>query len=79
MAAHDMTDTMKYPHPEVTFYTIWDETVTALTKAIFKDKLKKPLAPVIKDSPSKAVENKCPAVFIQPVITSPAKHNYQKI
>jgi hypothetical protein len=76
MAAHDMTDALKHPHPDVPFSTIWDETFTALTTlaATFKNKFKKPLAPVIIESPIKAAENKRPAVLIQPIITSPNKH-----
>ena len=38
IAAQYMTDTLKHPHPDVTFSTIVDETITALTtlSAIFK-------------------------------------------
>jgi hypothetical protein len=78
MAAHDTTDALKHPHPDATFVTIGDDTITALTtlEAIFKDKLKEPLAPEITESPLKAAENKRPAALVQPVITSPFKHNY---
>jgi hypothetical protein len=81
MAAHDMTDALKHPHPGVPFSTIGDETITALTTlaAIFKNKFKKPLAPVIIESPIKAAANKHPAVLIQPIITSPTKHNYHTV
>jgi hypothetical protein len=42
IAAHDMTDALKHPHPDVPFATISDDTITALTTlaAIFKNKLK---------------------------------------
>jgi hypothetical protein len=30
MAAQDMTDALKHPHPDVPFATIKDDTVTAL-------------------------------------------------
>jgi hypothetical protein len=78
-ASHDMTDARTHPHPDFPFSKIWDDTITVLTPvaAIFKNKYKKPSAPVIIDCPIKAAENKCPAVLIQPVITSPVKHNYQ--
>jgi hypothetical protein len=58
MAAHDMNDALKHPHPDVPFSTIGDETITALTtlEAILKNKFKKPLAPVIIESPIKAAE-----------------------
>jgi hypothetical protein len=62
MAAHDMNEALKHPHPDVPFYTIGDDTITALTtlSSIFKNKYKKPSAPVIIDSPIKAAENKRP-------------------
>jgi hypothetical protein len=79
ISAHDMTDALKHTHPDVTFPTIGYETIMALTtlEAIFKNKFKKPLAPVIIDFQIKAAYNKCPSVLIQPIITSPTKHNYQ--
>jgi hypothetical protein len=79
MTVHAMTDALKHPHPDVTFSTIGDDTIMALTTlaAIFKNKYKKPPAPVIIDSPIEAAENKRPVVLIQPVIISPVKHNYQ--
>jgi hypothetical protein len=78
MAAHDMNDALNHPHPDFPFSTIGDETITALTTlaAILKKKFKKPLAPVIIESPIKAAENKHPAVLIQPIIASPTKNNY---
>jgi hypothetical protein len=62
----------------VPFATIGYHTITALATlaAIFKNKFKKLLAPEIIESPIKAAENKRPAVLIQPVLTSPGKHNY---
>jgi hypothetical protein len=57
MAAHDMKYFLKYPpHPDIPFSTIGDDKITALTTlaAIFKNKFKKPLAPVIIDSLIKA-------------------------
>jgi hypothetical protein len=78
MAAHDMTDALKHPHPDVPFSIIGDVKITTLTTlaVIFKNKFKKPLAPVIIESPIKAAENKRPAVLVQPISTSPTKHNY---
>jgi hypothetical protein len=78
MAAHDMTDAPRHNHPDATFSTIRGNEIMALTilSAIFKNKSKKPLAPVIIESPVKAAENKRPAVLVQPIITSPTKHTY---
>jgi hypothetical protein len=43
MAAQDMTDALKHPHPDVPFATIGDDTITALEKLseIFTRKFKK--------------------------------------
>jgi hypothetical protein len=32
MAAQDMTDALKHPHPDVPFATIGDDTIAALEK-----------------------------------------------
>jgi hypothetical protein len=79
MAANDMADALKHPHPDVTFNTVGEDTISALTTlaAIFKRKYNKIPAPHLIDSPIKAAENKLPAVLIQPVLTSPIKHNCQ--
>jgi hypothetical protein len=79
MAANDMTDALKHPHPDVPFNKVGDDTImemAALT-AIFKSKYNKPPAPELVDSPIKAAENKRPAVKIQSVLTSLAKDTYQ--
>jgi hypothetical protein len=78
MAAHDMNDALKHPHSYVTFSTIGDDTITALTTlaVLFKIRFKKPVAPEIIQSPIKAAENIRPAALVQPIITSPVKHNY---
>jgi hypothetical protein len=79
MAANDMTDALKHPHPDVPFNTVGYDTITALTtlSAIFKRKYNKTPSPELIDSPIKATENKRPAVLIHPVLTSPIKHIYQ--
>jgi hypothetical protein len=81
MAAHDITDALEHPHPDVSFYTVGDETIKVLTTlaAIFRNKYNKPPAPELIDSPIKAAENKRPAVLIQPMLTSPVNHTYQTI
>jgi hypothetical protein len=47
MAANAMDKALKKPHPEVTFYQVADDTITALTQlaAIYKNKFVKPKAP----------------------------------
>jgi hypothetical protein len=79
MAANDMTDALKHPHPDVAFNTVGEDTRTALTilAAIFKKKYNKPPSPELIDPSIKATENKRPVVLIQLVLTSPSKHNYQ--
>jgi hypothetical protein len=78
MAAHDMNDALKRPHPDVPFDTLGDDAIAAITTlaSIFKNKFKNPLAPESIDSPIKAAENKHPSVLNQPIITSPSKYNY---
>jgi hypothetical protein len=54
MAAQDMTDALKHPHPDVPFATIGEDTITALAtlSEIFTRKFKKPEATNIPPSPS---------------------------
>jgi hypothetical protein len=79
MANNDMTDALKHPQPDVTFNTVGDDIITALTtlSAIFKRKYNKITTLYLIDSQIKAAENKSPAVLIQPVLTSPINHTYQ--
>jgi hypothetical protein len=53
MAAQDMTDALKHPHPDVPFATIGDDTITALVTLldIFTRKLTKPKANNVPLSP----------------------------
>jgi hypothetical protein len=64
MAANDMADALKHPHPDVHFNTVGDDTISALITlaAIFKRKYNKIPAQHLIDSPLKAAENKRPAV-----------------
>jgi hypothetical protein len=79
MAANDMTDALKNPHPDVPFAKIGDETITALSQltTILKNKFQKPSAPELVQAPVKAAENKHPSVLAQPILTSLMKNNYQ--
>jgi hypothetical protein len=56
MAANDMTNALKNPHPEVAFVKVGDDTIEALTQLaeIFKNKLQKVKPPVLSNSPIKA-------------------------
>jgi hypothetical protein len=62
MAAQDMTDALKQPHPDVPFSTIGDDTISALATLadIFSRKFKKVEAPEIALAPVKAAANKQP-------------------
>jgi hypothetical protein len=79
MASTDMHDALKHPHPDVPFAQVSDDTITALGKlaAIFKNKFQKPSAPELIQVSLKAAENKQPEALVQPILTSPMKHNYQ--
>jgi hypothetical protein len=79
MAANDMTDALKHPHPDFPFNTVGEDAISALTTlaAIFKRKYNTIPAQHLIDSPNKAAENKRPAVLIQPVIISSINHTYQ--
>jgi hypothetical protein len=79
MAAKDMYDALKHPHPDFTFAQVGDDTITALAKlaAIFKNKFQKPKAPELLQAPLKAAENKQPAALIKQILTSPMQHYYQ--
>jgi hypothetical protein len=79
MAANDMTNALKNPHPVVPFAKVGDYTIESLTQLaeIFKNKFQKVKRPVLSNSPIKAAENKRRAVLIQPILTSPVQYNYQ--
>jgi hypothetical protein len=79
VAANDMTDALKHPHPDFQFTTVGDDTITALSQlaTIFKNKFQKHLTPELVQAPVKASENKHPAALVQPILASPMKHNYQ--
>jgi hypothetical protein len=76
MEANEMADSLTYPHPEVPFAQVGDDTITALAQlaTIFKNKFQKPPAPAIIQ---KAAENKQPAALAQPVLTSIIKQGHK--
>jgi hypothetical protein len=63
MAANDMSNALKIPHPEVPFSHIGDETITALTTLaeIFKNKFQKVQIPGLPTAPAKVAEHTLPA------------------
>jgi hypothetical protein len=79
MAANDISDSLKHPHPDVPFAQVRDDTITALAKfaAIFKNKFQNPSAPETIEPPHKAAENKQLAVLVQPIFASPMNQIYQ--
>jgi hypothetical protein len=78
MAAKDMTNSLKHPHPEVQFSHVGDDTITTLTELaeIFK-KNQKFKSPELSHSPIKADENKRPSTLTQPIFTYPLQHKFQ--
>jgi hypothetical protein len=60
MAANDMTNAIKNPHPAVPFAQVGDDTIAALTQLaeIFKNKFQKVKAPELSNAPIKAAEKK---------------------
>jgi hypothetical protein len=77
MAANDMSNALKHPQPDVPFTTVGDDTLTALSQlaGIFKNQFKKPWGPELTQAPIKAATKKQPSALLQPLLTSPMKHN----
>jgi hypothetical protein len=79
MAANDMANALKHPHPEVPFTQVDDDSTTALAQlaAIFKNKFQRPSAPEPIQAPLGAAENTQQPALAQPILTSPMRHKYQ--
>jgi hypothetical protein len=73
MAANNMSNALKNPHPEVPFSQIGDDTITALTKLaeIFKNKFQKVHIPGLPTAPAKVAECTFPAQSSNPILASP--------
>jgi hypothetical protein len=73
MAAKDMTDALKNPHPEVPFAQIGDDTISALAElaAILKLKLRQTPAPTLPTAPLKVIQHPCLAESSNPLLASP--------
>ena len=78
MAAQDITDALKHPHPDVPFATIGDDTISALETLadIFTKKFKKTADPVVPPAPIRNARIKEPEVTAQPTLESPIKIHY---
>jgi hypothetical protein len=79
MAANDMSNALKNPHPEVPFAQIGDDTIAVLTKLaeIFKNNFQKLQTPGLSNAPAKAAETKIPANLSHPILASPAHQKCQ--
>jgi hypothetical protein len=73
MAANDMSNALKNPHPEVLFSHIGDDTITALTTLaeISKNKFQKVQIPGLPTAPAKVAERTFPAESSNPILASP--------
>jgi hypothetical protein len=73
MAANDMPNALKNPHPEVPFSYIWDDTITALTTLaeIFQNKFQKVQIPGLPTAPAKVTERTFPSESSNPILASP--------
>jgi hypothetical protein len=79
MAANDMSNALKTPHPEVPFSHIGDETITALTTLakIFKNKFQKVQIPGLQTDPATVAECTYPAESSNPLLASPMPPQHQ--
>jgi hypothetical protein len=79
MAANDMSNALKNPHPEVPFSHIGDDTITALTTLaeIFKNKFQKVQIPGLPTAPAKVAERTFPAESSNPILASPMPPQHQ--
>jgi hypothetical protein len=77
MAAQEMKDSLKHPHPDVPFSTIGDDTISALATLadIFTRKFKKPEATNGPPAPTKTAANKRQNSQPQTELMSPIKQN----
>jgi hypothetical protein len=73
MAANDMYNALKNPHPEVPFSHIGDDTIATLATLaeIFKNKFQKVQILGFPNAPAKAAERTIPAKSYNPILASP--------
>jgi hypothetical protein len=79
MAANDMSNAFKNPHPEVLFSHIGDETIAALTTLAetFKNKFQKVQTLGLPNARAKATERTIPANLYHPILASPIQQRCQ--
>jgi hypothetical protein len=79
MAANDISNALKKPHPEVPLSYIGDDTIAALTKLAenFKNKFQKVQTKGLPNAPAKASEHTIPAKLSHPILSSPAHQQFQ--
>jgi hypothetical protein len=73
MAANDMSNSLKHPHPEVPFTHVGDGTISALTALaeIFKLKFEKVHISIVPAPPDKVTQGIRPTESSNPILTSP--------
>jgi hypothetical protein len=73
MAANDMSNELKTPHPEVPFSHVGDDTISALTALaeIFKHKFQKNHIPERQAAPAKVTKRTYLAETSNPIVASP--------
>jgi hypothetical protein len=73
MAANDMTDALKKPHPEVPFTHVGDDTISSITELaeFFKLRLQKSKPPTLPAAPPKVNPRICLAESSNPTLASP--------
>jgi hypothetical protein len=79
MAANDMSNALKIPHPEVPFSHIGDDTITALTTLaeIFKNNFQKVQTQGLPTVPAKVAERIFTAESSNAILASPIPPSYQ--
>jgi hypothetical protein len=79
MAANDMSNALKNPHPEVPFSHIGDETIADLTKLaeIFKTKFQKVQSQGLPNVPAKASEHTIPSKLSHLILASTVHQQLQ--
>jgi hypothetical protein len=79
MAAQDIKDALKHPHPDVPFGTIGDDTIASLAtlSEISTKNFTTPETNNVPPSPQTIASYTRQRSELQPVITSPIKHYHQ--
>jgi hypothetical protein len=75
MAANDMYNALKNPHPEIPFSHIGDDTISALTKLAenFKNNFQKVQIQGLPNAPAKVSEHTIPTNLSHPILAPPVR------